>query len=297
MAEAGRRTTSRRELSRRADFERVSPEVGVLDEDAFAEAFERDPDETLGMLADLTGATDAGLREQARRLAGRVVIDVARTGPQRRRGVGRLRRVPLRVAEGDVDLDASMDAIVAGRAGGSAVSVDDLQVAAWQRPSTAVCLLVDRSGSMAGDRLATAAVTAAAVMFRAPLDCSVVCFSERAVVVKAQDETRTADEVVADVLRLRGFGITDVGLALRTAARQLARSSAGRRVAILMSDCRATAGGDPLPHAAGIDELVVLAPGGDTADAEALADALGAPWAELGGPSDAAEAINRLMSR
>lgn len=295
MAEAGRRTASRRELARHERFEDVSPEVGVLDEDAFAEAFTEDPDGALALLADMTGATDQALRALARRLAGRIVVDLARTGPQRRRGVGRLRRVPLSQADGDVDLDASMEAIVEARAGGQVADADGLRVAAWQRPSTAVCLLVDRSGSMAGDRLAAAAVAAAAVVFRAPLDCSVVCFSDRAVVVKAQHEPRSADDVVADVLTLRGFGITDVGLALRTAGRQLARSPAGRRLAVLMSDCRATTGGDPLPHAAGIDELVVLAPSGDTADAEALATALGARWTELAGPAGAPEALGRLL--
>jgi len=296
VAEAGRRTASRRELGRHERFGEVSPEVGVLDEHAFAEAFDADPDEALALLADMTGATDQALRALARRLAGRVVVDLARIGPERRRGVGRLRRVPMSVADGDVDLDASMEAIVEGRAAGRVVDADRVQVSAWQRPSTAVCLLVDRSGSMAGDRLAAAAVAAAAVVFRAPRDCSVVCFSDEAVTVKAQGEDRSADEVVADVLGLRGFGITDMGLALRTAARQLSRSRAGRRLAILMSDCRATTGGDPLPHAAGIDELVVLAPAGDTADAEALADALGARWAELAGPAGAPEALGRLLS-
>ncbi len=292
VAEAGRRTASRRDLARHPRFEQVSAEVGVLDEDAFREVFEESADEALALLADLTGATDPVLRELARRLAGRIVVDVARRGTASRRGVGKLRRVPLGSADGDLDLDASMEAIAAGpaRAG------DGLVVSAWRRPATAVCLLVDRSGSMAGDRLATAAVAAAAVVLRAPLDCSVVCFSDRAVVVKAQGEQRNTEDVVTDVLRLRGHGVTDVGLALRTAARQLGRSDAGRRLAVLLSDCRSTSGGDPLPHTAGIDELVVLAPAGDTADAEALAEAVGARWTELGGPSAAVEALGRVLS-
>jgi Mg-chelatase subunit ChlD len=267
----------------------------VLDEQALDAAFEDDPDEAMALLADLTGATDEHLRALARRLAGRIMVDVARVGPQRRRGVGRLRRVPLRHGDGDVDLDASLDAIVGARAGNTPIDPDEVSVRSWQRPATAVCLLVDRSGSMGGDRLASAAVAAAAVLFRSPTDCSVVAFAEDAVVVKSQDEVRSPEEVVGDLLRLRGFGVTDVGLALRTAARQLDRSRAGRRLVVLMSDCRATTGGDPLPHAAGIDELVVLAPEGDTADAEALADALGAPWTELGGPTSVPEALTRVL--
>ena len=52
----------------------------MLDEAAFDDALADDPDETLALLADLTGATDEGLRMLARRLAGRVVVDLARTG-------------------------------------------------------------------------------------------------------------------------------------------------------------------------------------------------------------------------
>ena len=129
------------------------------------------------------------------------------------------------------------------------------------------------------DRLAAAAVAAASVIFRAPLDCSMVAFAEDAIVLKAQDEVRDPDEVVADLLRLRGFGVTDLGLALRTAAAQLARSTAGRRITLLMSDCRVTAGGDALVHAAGTHEVAVLAPNGDTADAEAFAFAVPMPTA------------------
>jgi Mg-chelatase subunit ChlD len=188
-----------------------------------------------------------------------------------------------------------MEAIASIRAGGTGTGAEGLHVQAWQRPATAVCLLVDRSGSMAGDRLAAAAVAAASVLFRAPLDCSVVAFAEDAIVLKAQDEVRAPDDVVGDLLRLRGFGVTDVGQALRAAAAQLARSTAGRRITLLMSDCRATTGGDPLPHAAGTHELSVLAPQDDTADAEALADALGTRWTELAGPTSVPDAISRVL--
>lgn len=172
-------------------------------------------------------------------------------------------------------MDASLDAIVATRSGAGAVDeADELHVQAWQRPSTAVCLLVDRSGSMAGDRL-YGAVAAASVLFRAPLDCSVVAFAEDAVVVKAQDEVRSPDVVVGDLLRLRGFGVT----------RPRPRAAGRRR------PTRAPTPGGAYPPDVGLPghhrrrsprrrhpELAVLAPLGDTADAEALATALGARW-------------------
>ena len=66
-----------------------------LDEAAFDDAMAEDADEAMALLADMTRATDAGLRELARRLAGRLVLDVARRGPARPRGSGPHRRRPV----------------------------------------------------------------------------------------------------------------------------------------------------------------------------------------------------------
>lgn len=276
----------------------------MLDEDALDAMLQQDPDEALALLADLVGATDRELAARARRLAARIMVALARSGTPRA-GIGRLRIRPLAAAPaGDIDLDSSLEALgaVPERRGDShgarRVGIAEpggLRVSAWTRHDTAVCLVVDRSGSMAGERLATAAVGAAAVLHRVPRDSSVVCFSDRAVVVRSQDSQRPVQDVLGDVFALRGFGVTDLGLALRAAAGQLARSRASRRVAILLSDCRATAGGDPLAHVAGIDELVVLAPAEDTADAEAFALASGARWAPVEGPSAIPEALAAVL--
>jgi len=296
VAEAGRRTVSRRELSRHERFDQVSGEVGTLDEDAFESLLDEDPDEALSLLADLNGATDERLRALAHRLSARVVVDLARRpAATSRRGVRRIERVRMDRATGDVDLDASLDAIVDARRGETAARVEDLVVGAWRRPDTAVCLLVDRSGSMSGERLATAAVTAAAVTTRVGRDCSVVAFSRDAIVLGSQGQPRPPGDIVIDLCRLRGFGTTDLGLALRVAADQLSRSAAERRVTMLLSDCRVTAGGEAFDEARSLDELVVLAPGDDTADAEAFARAAGLRWAPLHGPSSAPDAIDQLL--
>lgn len=255
-----------------------------------------DPDAALSLLADLHGATDEELRGLAQRLAGRIMVDLARQGASARRGVGRLRRRSLSERGGDLDLDASLDAVVAARMGGTSPDPDSIVVADWERPDTAVCLLVDRSGSMHGERLAAAALAAATVVLRAPQHCSVVAFAEDAIVLRPQGGDRGAQDVVTDLLRLRGFGVTDVGLALRTAASQLSRSAAGRRLTVLLSDCRATTGGEFVDDAAGLDELVVLAPEGDSDDAERFADALGARWAAVGGPTSVVDALTEVLA-
>ncbi len=293
MAEASRATTSRRDLSRAPSFAAVSPELGGLDETAFEEALDEDPDAALELLADLTGATDERLRRLARRLAGRVAVRLGRTGRARERGVGRLHRVPL-APGGDLDVDASLDALVLSAAGGRPPALEDLRATAWGRPSVALCLLVDRSGSVGGERLAAAALAAAAVALRAPEDHSVVAFNDRALVLRAQDERRPVLEVVDALLALRGHGTTDLALAFDAARRQLARSRASRRLTVLLSDGRPTAGPDPLPAARQLDELLVLAPAGDAAQARELARAAGARLAELSGPSDVPRALQAL---
>ena len=125
--DARRSTLSRRELSRTPEFSRVSPEVGALDEAVFDELRADDPDEALGLLADMTRATDSRLRELARRLAGRLVLDVARRGPSRPRGVGRIAVAPYQPDAGDLDIDASAEALVEATAAGAAVDPERLQ--------------------------------------------------------------------------------------------------------------------------------------------------------------------------
>lgn len=277
----------------------MSPEVGELDEAAVDEAMSDDPDDTMAMLADLTGATDPALRELARRLAGRLFLDVSRRGPSRPRGVGKLVEQPYRPDGGDLDIDASLDAIVdAGGVRGSArrgVDPERLRVRGWVQPGTALCLLVDRSGSMGGKPLATSAVAAASVAWRAPADYSVLAFGKDVVAAKSQDVAKSNERVVNDVLALRGFGTTDLAGALQAAAEQLRRSRAGRKVTILLSDCRATVDGDPFAAAAGLDELVIIAPEGDDDEARAFAARTGARVTTAAGPSTVADAIGRVL--
>ncbi|WP_051063263.1 vWA domain-containing protein [Ilumatobacter nonamiensis] len=273
----------------------MSPEVGEIDEAAVEQAMEDDPDEMLAMLADLTGATDPKLRELARRLAGRLFLDVARRGPSRPRGTGKLATQRYRPDGGDLDLDASLDALITARAENAAVDPDELRIRGWSTPGTAICLLVDRSGSMGGKPLATNAVAAAAVAWRAPTDYSVLTFGKDVIAAKSQDVTKSNEAVVDAVLALRGFGTTDVAGALAAARDQLSRSTAARKITVLLSDCRATVEGDAVGAARGLDELVIVAPGEDSEEAEDLATRTGARLTTVDGPSDAAAALTRVL--
>src|SRR5262249_3578996 len=82
-----------------------------------------------------------------------LVVELVRTGPARRRGVGTMRSVPYRPDGGDIDLDASLDALVVpGR-----IDAEELRIRSWVRPGTALCLLGGRSGAVGGAPLASGA--------------------------------------------------------------------------------------------------------------------------------------------
>jgi hypothetical protein len=54
--------------------------------------------------------------------------------------------------------------------------------------------------------------------------------------------------------------------------------------------------GDAVGAAAGLDELVVIAPAGDSDEAEAFARSTGARLTTVAGPSDVADALAEVLS-
>ena len=197
-----------------AGFDDISPTLGELDEAALSDAMDEDPDATLSLIAMMTTATDTRLRALARLLAARLFLDLARREVPDRPGIGRIVEAPYRPDRGDLDVEASLEALVDANAAARVIDVEALRVRAWAKPSTAWCLLVDRSGSMHGHPLATAALAAAAIAARADQDYAVLSFGRDVVAPKAMWEERSADDVIDRVLALRGTGTTDVAAAL-----------------------------------------------------------------------------------
>lgn len=271
------RTQGRQQLAaRHPSFEEVSPQLGELDPEAFDAALAQDPEAAAALLADMAVATDAALRAAARRLAGRVFVQLGRVGPARARGTRRLG--PSRGLEGDLDLDRTLDRwqpAAAGRPG-----VDDIVTRSWTAHRRAVCLVVDVSGSMQGLAVALASVAAAGVVVAdetgpARLEPSVLAFGTGVRVLQAQGVRRPPEQLLCELVALRGHGTTDLAAGLREASRQLAGAVADERLVVLLSDCLHTAGGDPAEALGGIDRLHVLVPLGG-AEAEAAAAALAA---------------------
>jgi magnesium chelatase subunit D len=290
-----RRSISRAELAaRHPSFAAVSPELGRLDEGAFARLLAADPDAAVTLLPELARATDRELRAAARRLAARIFVRLARTGRQPARGA---RRLGPGQAEGDLDLDRTLDRWP----GIGAPSADDLVTRSWHAHRRALCLLIDSSGSMSGLAVAIASVAAASLVLAADgrLAPGIIAFSGDPTVLHAQGRPTAPGQVVADLLALRGHGVTDLAAALRAAAAQLAAVAADERVVLLLSDCLRTAGGDPARALTGISRLHVLCPL-PTAEAERAASALARRGHGLSQPvrtlADLAPALTRVLS-
>ncbi len=292
------RTQGRRELAARHEsFDEVSPDLGELDVEAFDAALARDPEAAAAMLADMAVATDERLRAAARRLAGRVFIQLGRVGPARARGTRRLG--PSSGWDGDLDLDRTLDAWTPGPT--RRPGAEDIVTRTWTAHRRAVSLVVDISGSMQGLAVALAAVAAAGVVIAAErkLEPSVLAFGAGVRVLQAQGARRQREELLSELVALRGHGTTDLAAGLREASRQLAGAVADERVVVLLSDCLHTAGDEPAEALGGIDRLHVLVPLGG-AEAETAAATLAArggggaqPVARL---SEVAPALTRILA-
>jgi gas vesicle protein GvpN len=290
-----RRTISRDELAAmHPSFAATSPEVGRLDEDAFARLLADDPEAAVAVLADLTRATDRQLRAAAQRLAGRIFFRLGHVGRKPARGV---RRLGSSRGEGDVDLERTLDRW----SGPWPPAGEELVTRSWHAHRRALCLLIDTSGSMSGLAVAIAAVAAASVVLAADgrLTPAIIAFSGDVTVLQAQGTRRMPGDLVGDLVALRGHGMTDLAAALRAAAAQLADARADERVAVLLSDCLATAGGDPALALSGISRLHVLCPL-PTAEAELAAATLAGRGSGVSRPvrrlADVAPALTHVLS-
>jgi Mg-chelatase subunit ChlD len=294
------RRAGRDELTRaHPEFAQVSPQAGELDDAALADLAARDPDAAARLLTALGRAFDPALRAAARALAVRLPVTVPRTGVPDRPGSRRVvtRRDPTGA---DIDLDATL----AARGAEPHWRAEHLHTRSWRATGRACVLVVDASGSVAGDELAAAVLTAAALAqrMRPGDELAVVAFWSTAVVLQPLAADIRPDVVVDRLFELRGGGTTDLDLGLRTAAQQLSRTRTAARDVLLLSDGMPTESPDPRPAAAALARggarLHVLGLSAQPESVEncaALAAAGSGRAAALHRPSQAPAAIRHLL--
>jgi magnesium chelatase subunit D len=120
-------------------------------------------------------------------------------------------------------------------------------------------LMIDTSGSMAGEPMALAAVAAAVLALKMrPGDLGIVAFSDDARDVVSIGEQLPPDEMIRRLLDRPCKGSTNISAALEAGERQLARSRDPRIAAVLVSDGQFTAGDNPRTAAERLQRLHVL---------------------------------------
>ena len=227
-----------------------------------SDVLDDDPDEALALLADLTGGDRSdGCASWPGGWPGGSCVDVARRGRRRptRHRQDRDPAVPARRRRPRPRRQLRRDRRGARRR--RAADVERLRVrgVAQARDRAVPARRPQRVDGRpaAGHRRGRGGGGGA---WRAPADYSVLAFGHDVVVAKAQDVAKAADDVVTDVLALRGFGTTDLaGACASRRASWAARRRAGGSPCCCRTagrPCRATS----VAAARELDELCIVAP-------------------------------------
>jgi Mg-chelatase subunit ChlD len=217
---------------------------GVTDEPAVL--LQRTPEQT---------EPDPETLRRARRIAAALAVPRPRRDTTQRRGIGELASVRYRGGSDDIDLDATLENLVAHPV------PDEEDIIVRERVGTrrSVVLLVDVSGSMRGERARTAAATFGALAAELVRDnLAVLAFWSDAAVLTPIGRHVSAPQLLDALLRIPAKGLTNITFPLQAARQQLARVPVRDARALLLSDCVHNAGPDPRLAAAHLPRLDVL---------------------------------------
>src|SRR4051794_8159184 len=238
---------------------------------------------------------DRGVLEMADAITRRLSVRPKASDRLSVAGSGPLVSRPYRYGSDDIDLDRTLEALTE-----HPVPDDtDIVVRERMRSQRAVVLVVDVSGSMRGEKVRVAAATVGALAAAlADDELGIVAFWKDAVQVTSLGRREPASVILDRLLRIPAKGLTNVHFALGAGLRELGRSRARRRRAILLSDAVHNAGPDPRLVAGRFERLDVLLQTDAEHDAE-----LGAGLAHIGHGEiapvadhrDVAPALNRLL--
>ena len=234
--------------------------------------------------------------QMAQRIARRLAVRRRPREVAAERGAGRVVSVPYRYRSDDIDLDRTIE-VLAER---PVPDDTDIVVRERMRSPRAVVLVVDVSGSMRGEKVRIAAATVAALSADLVHDgLALVAFWSDAALLAPLAKPVPPARLLDQLMRIPARGLTNVGFGLSVARAELARSTARRRTAVLLTDAVHNAGPDPRETARRFDELHVLCETDGEHDAPLARDIarLGhGRYAPIATHRDVAPALNRLLA-
>lgn len=213
-------------------------------------------DETASLVVpDRAEQVDPLVRARARRIAARLAVPRPRRDVTSARGIGELGSMPYHGGSDEIDLDRTIEVL----AEHPVPDDEDIIVRDRIRTKRSVVLAVDVSGSMKGERVATAAATVGALAGELQRDdLAVIAFwSDAAVLLNLGEPVKPMD-LLDTIMRIPAQGLTNVAFPLELAAKQLARAPMRDARVILLSDCVHNAGPDPRGFAGRLPRLDVL---------------------------------------
>jgi len=155
----------------------------------------------------------------------------------------------------DIDLDNTIEAIIDQ----CAISSEVIRVFERERAMKAYALIIDRSASMSGLKIALAALLSAMLIYSSANPSLVItAFNTKVNFIKHFNEILPPNIVVDKILDLKAYGYTDIALALRTTYKELMKSGLSEYIGILITDGEWTAGENPLKYASLFDRLHVV---------------------------------------
>ncbi|UOW00271.1 VWA domain-containing protein [Agrococcus sp. SCSIO52902] len=226
------------------------------------------------VLPDADPATDPVARARALQIAARLSVRRPRRAATGRRGIGELGSLPYRGGSDEIDLDKTIE-VLAER---PVPEDEDIVVRDRIRTKRSVVLAVDVSGSMKGERIATAAATVGALAAELVHDdLAVIAFWSDAAILLDLGQPVKPLNLLDAIMRIPTQGLTNVAFPLELAARRLTGGRVRDARVVLLSDCVHNAGPDPRAFAARLPRLDVLLDASGERDVE-----LGRDLARLG---------------
>jgi Mg-chelatase subunit ChlD len=198
---------------------------------------------------------DPAIIAAARQVASRLALRRRESDRAAPRGPGRTVSLPYRGDADEIDIEATLEVLTERRM----PEPDDIIVRTRIKPRRAVALIVDVSGSMKGIKAGIVAAAVGALCGELQRDeLHVMAFWKDCALLTSGRDRLDPARVFDDLVRLPTRGLTNIHVGLELAARELNRSAARERVAVLLSDCVHNAGPDPRAAVSRLPRLHVL---------------------------------------
>ena len=167
-----------------------------------------------------------------------------------------IKTVPFSPGLDEFDLDATLEEILTEPQYVNYPDIVGIERVARKKVGT---IILDTSGSMAGQKLLTAATAAAVASYHLRHDkYSLIAFNTVASLIKTMEQKATIDYIVDTILETEPAGYTNITDGLKTGYEQYRRVPRQESWTILITDGIANRGGPPEEHARKFQNLHVL---------------------------------------